>query len=242
MQNFVSSEALNDETWTRTWQTNRIVLLVKEPTTLFCYWEVNDLLKDLISRHFQTDWHKLRLSVQLYDVTWIIFDGTNANSIRRISVDSLTDNWYIHEVAPGRNYIADFGVITASGQFFTIVRSNTVASPPLAPDYLSETARFGKIEHYSLNEVSDSKPIKKASKRHITRRTASPGLAQRKRLTGQFGENGGNGQPGGKDSTDLLAKSDRTELVETGEGQKDNQETWQKNFDGYSLIQREGEP
>ncbi|HWJ02045.1 MAG TPA: DUF4912 domain-containing protein, partial [Verrucomicrobiae bacterium] len=67
--------SLQDEYWTRTRQTNRLVLLVKDPATIFAYWEVNDLRKRLIREHFQADWLELPFFLQLYDVTDIRFDG-----------------------------------------------------------------------------------------------------------------------------------------------------------------------
>jgi hypothetical protein len=123
-------ESLFDESWKRHWQTNRLVLLVKEPTTIFAYWEVDEIRRKLISEHFQSDWSRLPFFLQLYDVTDILFDGSNAHSTRRIPVFPDSDNWYIHDVEPRRTYLLDFGTTTFHGNFFTILRSNVVTTPP----------------------------------------------------------------------------------------------------------------
>ncbi|MDD4169100.1 MAG: DUF4912 domain-containing protein [Desulfotomaculaceae bacterium] len=119
-----------DESWKRNWQVNRLVLLVKEPTTLFVYWEVDDSRKQLISDHFQCVWAELPFFLQVYDVTDLEFNGYNANFSFRIPVRPLSDHWVITGVQAERRYIVDFGTTTLTGGFFTIIRSNIEATPP----------------------------------------------------------------------------------------------------------------
>jgi len=140
----VNLDSLTDESWTRTWQISRLKLLVKDPGSLFAYWEVDDVRKTLISEHFQCAWMDLSFSLQLYDVTHIDFDGSNAHTIRQIRVHPLTDNWYIHDVQPGRHYLLDFGVSTCQGKFVAILRSNHVECPsvPVASSR-NPSIRFG---------------------------------------------------------------------------------------------------
>jgi hypothetical protein len=142
-------ESLFDESWQRRWQTNRLVLLVKEPTTVFAYWEVDEIRRKLISEHFQSDWSRLPFFLQLYDVTDILFDGSNAHSIRRIPVFPDSDNWYIHEVEPRRTYLLDFGTTTFHGNFFTILRSNVVETPREPTfRYPASSVQFGPLRRY----------------------------------------------------------------------------------------------
>ncbi|WP_054969515.1 DUF4912 domain-containing protein [Alicyclobacillus ferrooxydans] len=121
---------LFDESWTRKWCVSRLVLLVKEPTTLHAYWEVDDPKRELVTKHFQSQWTDLPFFLQLYDVTDIHFNGYNAHSTIRIPVPPDADNWYVHGVQPLRRYLMDFGTTTWNGDFFTILRSNTVGTPP----------------------------------------------------------------------------------------------------------------
>ncbi|MCF8565736.1 DUF4912 domain-containing protein [Alicyclobacillus tolerans] len=152
--NFGTKGSLFDESWDRKWSVSRLALFVQAPTVLHMYWEAEDQKKHLISKHFQTDWTQLPLYLQLYDVTDIYFDGTNANSSRAIRVHPENDNWYIHGVPSGRSYMADFGTVTLSGNFFTILRSNVVQSPPHPAQKRHGAPRFAPLHRNLSPKVS----------------------------------------------------------------------------------------
>lgn len=135
-----------NETWTRNSNRNRLVLMVKEPTILFAYWEVNELRKRLVSEHFQTEWTNLPFYLQVYDVTDIQFDGYNAHAVDRVAVHPNGDNYYLHHLQPQRRYLVDLGTTTLAGRFFTILRSNVVEMPPLAEGGAVPTVRFAALE------------------------------------------------------------------------------------------------
>lgn len=135
-----------DETWTRNSNRNRLVLMVKEPTTLFAYWEVNELRKRLVSEHFQAEWTNLSFDLQVYDVTDIQFDGYNAHKVDRVAVHPNGDHYYLHHLHPRRRYLVDFGTTTLSGRFFTILRSNVVETPPLAEGGAVPSVRFAALQ------------------------------------------------------------------------------------------------
>jgi hypothetical protein len=140
----MEAREITDVSWTRTSQRNRLVMMVKDPTTLFAYWEVDTLHKQLICEHFHTDWGQLELVLQVYDVSDILFDGGNAHSMQRIWVHPDSDNWYITELYPGRTYLADVGTITRQGKFFSILRSNAAETPQQADRRkLEPSVRFG---------------------------------------------------------------------------------------------------
>ncbi|MBL0386208.1 DUF4912 domain-containing protein [Tumebacillus sp. ITR2] len=123
--------SLVDETWNRSHGLNRLVAMVKEPRTLFAYWEVNEQRKHLIQEHFRADWNVLPFCLIVHDVTDLLFTGTNANDKIRIDVNPRAESWYIHGIAPGRRYQIDLCTQTITGQLFTILRSNIVETPPL---------------------------------------------------------------------------------------------------------------
>ena len=118
-----------DESWSRDWNLDRLVLLCREPTVVFAYWSTSATRKDLVSRHFQSDWNQLPFFLRLYDVTDILFNGENAHSTREYPVKPQSDNWYMSNVEPDRDYVADFGTRTLEGRFFTLVRSAPVRTP-----------------------------------------------------------------------------------------------------------------
>lgn len=139
-------DSLFDEFWSGIRPVDRMTLLVKDASTLFVYWNVSDLRKRMIGEHFQTAWTSLPFFLQVYDVTDIYFNGYNAHSSRRIPVHPMADSWYLHGMEPGRHYLADFGTTSLYGQFFAILRSNTVEAPPAArPQRHEPSVKFGTL-------------------------------------------------------------------------------------------------
>ncbi len=122
--------SLDDDSWPRTWQTNRLTLLVRDPTSIFAYWEINDQRKRLLCEHFQRSWESFPMFIRLHDVTDIIFDGYNAHLTRTVGIHHKADNWYFHDLKPGRRYIADITTLNSQDKFFTIIRSSVVGTPP----------------------------------------------------------------------------------------------------------------
>jgi len=138
--------SLFDESWHRPVQSNALVLMVKEPRTLFAYWSVSDVRKDLVREHFQSPWEELPFYLQVYDVTDVHFDGTNAHDSQRIAVRHDHESWYLHDLQPGRRYLVDFGTTTWHGHFFTLLRSNIVQTPPDKQELRTEpSVRFGQV-------------------------------------------------------------------------------------------------
>lgn len=140
---YFKEQTLFDESWERAGIANRILLMVKDDETVFAYWTIDETRKRLMEEHFQCAWRDLAFFLQLYDVTDILFDGQNAHSVRRLTVDADSDNWYIHNVAQRRNYIVDFGSLTLNGNFFTLLRSNVIEMPrEMSYRNISEQVRF----------------------------------------------------------------------------------------------------
>ncbi|MCX8048171.1 MAG: DUF4912 domain-containing protein [Methylohalobius sp.] len=66
------------------------------------------------------------LVVRVYDVSDILFDGTNAHSFFDIEVGSRAGNYYFDLPQPSRNYLAELGLRSSSGCFVSLVRSSPV--------------------------------------------------------------------------------------------------------------------
>ncbi|WP_169794084.1 DUF4912 domain-containing protein [Alicyclobacillus acidiphilus] len=120
---------LYDESWEFPDFSNRIVALALNPSCVFVYWTISLARRRLIQEHFMADWDALPLCLCLYDVTDILFDGYNAPLLRRVSVDPGTNNWYLHNLPSGRNYVVDLATMNHD-RLFCLLRSNMVALPP----------------------------------------------------------------------------------------------------------------
>lgn len=112
---------------------DRLRLLVRDARTLHAYWEVSDRRKWLTAQHFECDYGQLPKVLRMYDVTYVLFNGHNANRIIDIDLTPEADNWYINELDAGAVYTADLGVYTWERQFIPLLRSNVVQTPRDCP-------------------------------------------------------------------------------------------------------------
>jgi len=111
-------------------------LLPKDPGWLFLFWEITSSTYDYIKSQNGYDiFDRSKTVIRLHDVTDINFDGTNSNSYTDIPAVFDAGSWYLSAPSPGRNYIADLGIITPEGKFILLARSN---SATLATGRISE--------------------------------------------------------------------------------------------------------
>lgn len=109
-----------------TYGDNRIVLMMRDPTCLFAYWEIKKDIVDRVIHSLGTLAHSAKIALRVYDVTDIIFTGNNAHKFFDVEVTRGTENWYIHVDVPNRSFCVDIGFITPNGTFRILARSNTV--------------------------------------------------------------------------------------------------------------------
>ncbi|HAK93812.1 MAG TPA: DUF4912 domain-containing protein [Planctomycetes bacterium] len=106
-----------------------LVLLVRDPSWIHSYWEITtgkyeEALASLKLQPGETASRVLRV----YDVAGAEFNGYNAQLFFDIRVDDFACNWYFR-VDPNRTYCAELGLLSSSGQFAVMARSNTVTTP-----------------------------------------------------------------------------------------------------------------
>ena len=107
----------------------RIVLMVRDPYWVFAYWEVSDERRMQVEREASASWDSLRKVLRVYDVTGKDFNGSNANRYFDIDINAAAANWYINVGEANRSWCVDLGVVTSSGKFILVARSNIVATP-----------------------------------------------------------------------------------------------------------------
>ena len=141
-----------NKNWTRISDRNRMYMMVVDPHTLFAYWEISETTKHLFGDHFECQWEKLPLYLILRDVTERIDNGMNAPTVRQYRIVTAHDHWYFRSLAPQRHYVLDLATTTFTGQFFLLLRSNVVETPPL-PSGTMRTPNF-EWEFHALTEAS----------------------------------------------------------------------------------------
>ncbi len=128
---------IDDENLPVSYNCSKLILKSRDPYWLFATWEIaaNDLqsLKDKIKE--QRDQAKVVL--RMYDVTFVDFNGTNANCYFDIEVEPA-NNWYINLWSDHVSYCAELGLKIPNGTFFPLVRSNFVHTPRAGSSSRSE--------------------------------------------------------------------------------------------------------
>ena len=109
--------------------TDCAVLLVRDPSWVHAYWEITPQTYDqaLVSLDLQP-WESASRVLRVYDVAGTEFTGHNANLFFDIRLDEWARNWYFR-VDPNRSYCAELGLLSPSGAFALLARSNTVKTP-----------------------------------------------------------------------------------------------------------------
>jgi len=134
---------------------NIIILQVRDPWWLHCYWEVKEKTIQRLRSDLKDEFNHAAWILRIYDVSYIIFDGANANKFFDIHLDSIVNNWYIN-VLSGCSYVVDLGIKLKDGRFITIVRSNCATTPLDAPsfitdeEWLSPDDEFARLYNSSL--------------------------------------------------------------------------------------------
>ncbi len=100
---------------------NRIVLMVRDPHWLYCYWEVNEQRRSEIRQQIGDDaFYRSREFLRVYD--------QDSGKHHDIEVGAAR-NWYVHVPAANRTYYVEIGFLTPDGRFIAAARSNNVTTP-----------------------------------------------------------------------------------------------------------------
>ena len=117
---------------------DRIVLQVRDPHWLHVYWELRALTIEGLKARLGDKFYRARKILRVYDVSNIIFNGSNANRFFDILINDFANSWYINTAGPGRSWCVDLGLMLADGSFITIIRSNVVQTPLDGPSWVTD--------------------------------------------------------------------------------------------------------
>jgi len=120
---------------------DRIVLMVKDPWWLFAYWEIrSETERSVRNQLLPSEIPDLRSVLRVYDVTDLEFPVRQAHRSFDIPLSGLATSWYIETNAPNRSFVVEIGLLTASGRFFMLARSNQVTAPRAGPSEVIDDA------------------------------------------------------------------------------------------------------
>ncbi|MGD9140202.1 MAG: DUF4912 domain-containing protein [bacterium] len=141
---------------------DRIVLMVRDPYWIFVYWDISQQSLREAKVSFGEEWGGVSMILRVYDVTGIDFDGGNSHSHFDVSIGDGANNWYINTQAPARSFLVDIGLLSPSGRFVLLARSNAVTTPASSPsgiedeEYMIPDWEFDKIYALSGGFTFDS--------------------------------------------------------------------------------------
>lgn len=117
---------------------DKLVLQVRDTHWLHAYWEIIPGTWEHFKVELKDDFYKARRVLRVYDVSSIIFNGSNAHRFFDIDINEYANSWYIDTGGPGRSWCVDYGLILPNGKFVTILRSNTVTTPLDGPSWITD--------------------------------------------------------------------------------------------------------
>lgn len=111
----------------------KVVLLPVDPYLVHVYWDVAPGELEKTKTHLGEGPQHVQATLRFYDITSIIFDGSNAHSVFDVDIELQARNWYVHLWSPERSYCVDLGFRTKDGRFVPIARSNVAETPRAWP-------------------------------------------------------------------------------------------------------------
>jgi hypothetical protein len=108
---------------------DRIVVMVRDPYWLHCYWELTRHAIQRAEAALGQEWHTARPILRLLDVSNRGTTNSTETAVRDIDIHGGCNNWYIDVSSPPRSFRVDIGYLARSGRFYVLSRSNVVSTP-----------------------------------------------------------------------------------------------------------------
>jgi hypothetical protein len=108
---------------------DRIVVMVRDPYWLHCYWELTRNAIQRAEAALGQDWHGAKPILRVVDVTTNGTTNTSESIVRDIDIHGGCNNWYIDVSHPPRSFRIDIGYLSKRGQFYVLARSNVATTP-----------------------------------------------------------------------------------------------------------------
>jgi hypothetical protein len=108
---------------------DRIVVMVRDPYWLHCYWELTRHAIQRAEAALGEEWHTSKPILRLLDVGRHDTTCMTESTVRDIDIHGGCNNWYIDVSNPPRSFRVDIGYLARSGRFYILARSNVVSTP-----------------------------------------------------------------------------------------------------------------
>ncbi|MFH1837293.1 MAG: DUF4912 domain-containing protein [Candidatus Omnitrophota bacterium] len=141
---------------------NKIVLMTRDPHTLFSYWEVQQgVLKNAEESAKAGGNTSFKKVLRIYDATG---NADTPRSVMDLEIVEGASSWYINGVASGKEWLIDIGLLCPSGDFFALARSNVTITPSNSMSEICDEEWMCPKELYSKMFIAaGGKEIEKGS-------------------------------------------------------------------------------
>ena len=161
---------------------DRIVLLVRDPYWLHCFWELTRQSIQRVQAAMAEYWHGAQPMLRLMEVESNGTTSTAERVVREIPIHGGVHNWYIDVQSPPRSFRVELGYSATNGRFFSVCRSNAVTTPrPGSADAIDENwadvaENYERIFAQSggYNEENNSTELQELFEERLKRPMGSP--------------------------------------------------------------------
>jgi len=160
----------------------KIALMTRDPFVAYSYWEATPRRLEREKAWFGWD---SKLCVRIYDVTGVQFDGRNAIGYFDQEISDQIGNWYFDLGRPSHSFCADLGLLSPTGRFLTLARSNFITMPRdgvsdvIDDEWMLLDEEFMKL--YGIPSGLSSPQLQEMIKRRRMLEITSPGMFSRSR-------------------------------------------------------------
>lgn len=111
------------------YNSTNLTLIVRDPHWIYAYWEIAPKAIEELRQQIGDQVNHAVYVLRLYEISFIDFNGSNANHYFDMDVGPFTNSWYINLWTDNGAYCAELGLRTSDGKFYKIARSNYIHTP-----------------------------------------------------------------------------------------------------------------
>ena len=134
---------------------NHVGLAMVSPGRGFAHWRILNQWIQRTSQRRGDTWYNCRMVLRLYDVSYLEFNGLNANRIQDHDLPAICGQIYFDLPHSGTCQVGEVGFVLQSGEFLPAARSKVVAFGNGVPYAHSDHAALLVDEHGNVEEVGN---------------------------------------------------------------------------------------
>lgn len=134
---------------------SHVGLAMATPSQGFAHWRIQPAWIEEMARKRGDAWHNCRTILRLYDVSYVIFNGFNANQVNDHTLPAICGHMFFKAPRPGTWQLAEVGFLLRSGEFIPVARSKTVHFSNDAVSPRSDHAALLVSDRFGVEEVGN---------------------------------------------------------------------------------------